>query len=398
MSEELKQSELFLIAGEPSGDLHGARLLHFLKQLGSFRFHGVGGNKMKGEGLISLLPLENFHIMGFSQIIKGLPKIFSHFRLLRNKILSENPEAVIFIDYPGFNLKMAKSLRKKGYQGKLIHFICPTIWAWRKNRRKTLCETLDLLITIFPFEANLFKNSSLNVKYIGHPCLEDVKERSSFATQLLKIHDRPIISIFPGSRKSIVLLDLPKQLLGALNLMQEDPAIAICISVALDSLQIEIEKIVSRLNLSHLLNHSIFLIPSKDTYSLMLNSKIAIATCGTVTLELALRKIPTVVVYDVSLLNAFIAKYFFRLKLPYYCIVNILFNQAVYPELMHQEFTSESVYKRALELYKPGKLRDFCINKCSQLPTLLSESNDQESPSKKAAAAILQLLNHSRYN
>ena len=175
----MKTYDIFIFAGEQSGDLHGAELLYALKQKEpNLQIMGVGGPKMRSQGIYSIEKMESFQVMGLSDVIKALPKLVFLFKNIRNTILKNNPKAVIFIDYPDFNMRMAKSLRKNGYTGKLIHYICPSVWAWRKGRIKDLAETLDLLLTIFPFEPQYFEKTPLKVEYVGNSLVKNIKDIS----------------------------------------------------------------------------------------------------------------------------------------------------------------------------------------------------------------------------
>lgn len=399
-STENQKIDLFVIAGEPSGDLHGQHLMRaLLKEAPSMNIAGIGGPHMRKEGLKCLLPMEEFQLMGISEVIKKIPKILKNLRFVRNKILACNPKAVIFIDYPDFNIRMAKALRKKGYKGKLIHYICPTVWAWRKGRMKTLCSTLDLLLCIFPFEKKYFENTSLKTIYVGNPSFEECKTTPGHAEWTGKHGinpERPLLGIFPGSRKSVVLLDLPKQLQAARRLQEDDPALAIGVSIASKTLFPAAEKIIAELGLGPALNKDLFLVPGKYTYDLMQMSKTAIATSGTVTLELALHEIPTVVVYDLTKFNGFLAKHVVRFNLPFYCIVNILCERSVFPELIYKDFTVENAYLAAKELHLPGTMRDQCLKECRRLPEIFSTQENPHIPpqsaSQKAAHSILALI------
>ncbi len=156
------QRHYFIFAGEASGDLHGGPLVKALKQLNpASTITGVAGPAMRAQGVECLIPMEEFQVMGFSDVLAAFPKLWRQFHQVRDTILTTKPEVVILIDYPGFNLRLAKALRKKGFQGKIVQMICPTVWAWGKNRIHTMVNTLDLLLTIYPFEADCFANTSL---------------------------------------------------------------------------------------------------------------------------------------------------------------------------------------------------------------------------------------------
>jgi lipid-A-disaccharide synthase len=384
------KKHLFIFAGEPSGDLHGAHLLQALKRiLPDYHTKGVGGPQMRSQGLQTVMDMEDFAVMGFTDVLKSLPKLYQNFIKIRDNILESNPEAVIFIDYPGFNLRMAHTLRKKGYKGRLIHYICPSVWAWGKNRIKKMTQTLDLLLTIFPFEAPYFSHTPLQVEYVGNPLQEYIRHHhydDHWHQKCELPKDKNLIAIFPGSRQGEIKRNLPKQLAGARLLRESDPNLAFGISCVSNHLIPLIQEIAS---LNHLKTGvDLFFVPKIFSYELMRDSQSAIAKSGTVTLELALHKRPTVVVYELSRLNHIIAKYGMRLNLPHYCIVNILCGKQVFPELIEQGFTSQNLYEQIRALHADGEARNACLTDCQKLQDLLQKNN----ASQTAAQAIAKVL------
>lgn len=377
-------SEIFLIAGEKSGDLHGAHLIKALSHLNpQLKFTGVAGPKMIKEGMECFMPMENFQVMGFSDVFKALPRLYKQFYVIRDQILKTNPAAVIFIDYPGFNLRLAKALRKKNYKGKLIHYICPSVWAWGKKRIQHMSETLDLLISIFPFEQDVFKKTPLRVDYVGNPLQSYIKEYSYDSEWKKKFPSltESIVAIFPGSRQAEIERNLKKQLHAASLFQEKYPKTSFAISSQETHSEV-IQNLIKQFNLKHTA-----IVPPKWTYELMRDSKSAIAKSGTVTLELALHKRPSVVVYELSKLNWFIAKFIVRLNLPHYCIVNILKNKRVFPELIEQGFNPENL---ALQLEKmhQGEQRASCLKDCEDLVEFFSKDQAE----KKAALSIKSVL------
>lgn len=382
--------QLFIFAGEPSGDLHGAHLIKALREsLPECHISGVGGPEMRAQNIKSFLNMEDFAVMGFSDVFRSFPKLYKQFKKIRDFILEIKPDAVIFIDYPGFNLRMAKALRKKDFQGKLIHYICPSVWAWGKKRIQHMAETLDLLLTIYPFEAQHFNQTSLPVKYIGNP-LQEYIQKHSYQHNWKQELDLPqhgnLIAIFPGSRKGEIRRNLPKQLEAAQHLLKDDPSVCFGISCAHEEIAQIIEEVLSSFSLK--LNTNFFIIPKKYSYELMRDCHSAIAKSGTVTLELALHGRPTVVVYELSWMNYLIAKCLIRLNLPHYCIVNILIGKTVFPELIERGFTGPNLYSHLKAIHETGEARNNCLSECQKIPKLLQ--NHQAST--QAAIAIKELL------
>lgn len=382
--------EIFLFAGEKSGDLVGSFLFQALQeQLPHYTFTGVAGPEMRAAGMEGILRTEEFELMGFSEILTSLPKLWKQFHMVRNHILDTQPEAVVLIDYPGFNLKMAASLRKHRYQGRIVQYISPTVWAWGKHRAKKMVETLDLLLTIYPFENDYFANTSLNVKYVGNP-VKEIIQRHRYVNDwagLFGIEDtRNLIAIFPGSRKGEIALNLPYHLKVAEMMKKQDPSTTFAISCAHEKI-VPVMHEMLRCN-SLKLNKDLFLLPKAYCYELMRDCRSALAKSGTVTLELALHKKPAVVMYKLTLLNRLIARYLMRLNLPHYCIVNILANKTIYPEFIEKGLSPSKLYASLRELTKDGKARQACVDECAKISKILQNTDASE----QAASAIKELL------
>jgi lipid-A-disaccharide synthase len=362
--------DLFISTGEPSGDLHGARLIKaLLEKRPNLKIGAVSGPRIRKLQVESLFRMEDLSIMGFIDVLLGLPKIIRQFFKIQRKILQLNPKVVVFVDYPGFHLRLEKSLKKKGFSGKLVHFVCPTVWAWGKKRISTMEKTLDLLLTIFPFEAKHFAHTGLKVKYIGHPLADSIP--------LPKLNNEPkekILGIFPGSRDKEIERNLPLQLEAAIRLQKIDPSLKIVISC------IKPLKVPLPLDL--------LLIPPEKTYDLMKSCHLAIATSGTVNLELALHNVPTVVTYAINNFDCFLAQKIFRINLPYYCIVNIILEKEVFPELFGPNLTFETLFSHTLRLWTDEKMRKKCFEECQKIRAALKKEEGLE----QGALEIVSLI------
>ena len=305
-------SKIFLFAGELSGDRLGESLM---KECKGDEFIGVGGPKMRSLGLQCILPTESFLVMGFTDLLKHLPRLIVLFYRVRKAILKANPDQVILIDYAEFNLKLAASLRKKGYKGKIVQYVCPSVWAWRKHRIQIMEKNLDEVMLLFPFEAECF--TELKTTFVGHP----LAKKPSIE------REPKYLTIFPGSRTKEIERNLPLQLKVAKRLSQH-----VAISVAHDKHRALIEKLAP----------GTLLFSGSD---IIKETDLAIATSGTICLELALAKVPTVVTYSISPMDLFIARKIFKINLPYYCIVNIILKKMVFPEFFGPDFTEENLMK-----------------------------------------------------
>jgi lipid-A-disaccharide synthase len=270
------------------------------------------------------------------------------------------------VDYPGFNLRLAKKLRQKGFKVNIVHYIAHNIWEWKKNRLHEMEKSLDLLLLIFPFEKALFEKSSLKAPYVGNPSLEAINNYAfdpHWREKCGLSPHKPLISLFPGSRKEEVEKNLKIQEAAALELIKRYP---------------EYEVAISGVNVS-----------AQFTYELMRESHLSLAKCGTVVLELALFQVPTVVTYRVSNLNFFIAKLLFHLdRLRFYSLPNILRQKRIFPELIGYFFSKENCITHA-EILLKEPYRTKCIEGCKEMREIL------KSPlpcSEQAAMEILPLL------
>ena len=358
--------DLFIFAGEPSGDLHGEKLLEALyKQNPNLKVKGVGGPKMRAQGMECFMPMEEFEVMGFVDVLSSLPKLIRHFRTIKNEILNSKPKGVVCIDYPGFNLRLARALKQKGSEAKRIHYICPTVWAWGKRRIPQMERCLDSLLTILPFEVDMFSRNQMDVSYVGHPLIKRIQSheynRLWKAPYGIPDHQQ-ILSIFPGSREKEILRNFPLQIKVAKRIQKENPDLLIAVSCSDEKFH-------------PLLKEAPFIIDSKDSYELMRGSHFAIATSGTITLELALHHIPTVVTYSIASFDLFIAQTLFRIDLPHYALPNIIGKHEIFPELFGPHFTEDNLFKKGMEFLLSQYKRSACTDACQVLKKLLGEKD-----------------------
>jgi lipid-A-disaccharide synthase len=387
-------TSVFIFAGERSGDLHGSHLMQALRQdLPSISFWGVGGPAMRKEGLTTSLHMEDFEVMGLTDVLCSLPKLLKHFFRLRYEILTQKPSAVILIDYPGFNLRLAKALRKKGYRGKIVQYICPSIWAHGQHRIQHMANTLDLLLTILPLELKYFSGTSLDVTYVGNPLREYI-QKYPYKEDWMQLMDIPkgnrLLALFPGSRQGEIERNLPFLLEASALLKQDHPDLRFAVSCANPHPIKFAFPLIESLGL--VLNKDIFMVPLDYTYELMRDCHGAIAKSGTVTLELALHQCPTLVVYNLTFLNRLFAKYILRLKLPHYALANIVAEELVFPELIEYGFSTENIYRTMIPLLEPTPQRKICIEGCKKIRALLEENR----ASRTAAKKIVELLDSPR--
>lgn len=375
--------DLFVFAGEKSADLHGEKLILSLRAKNpKLKISGVGGPRMRSAGMNCILKMEDFQVMGFIDVFRALPKLIRQFYFVADQIQKLKPKAVITIDYPGFNLRMAKHLKKRGFKGKLVHFICPSVWAWGKKRIPLMATNLDLLLSILPFEKEIFANTPLQVTFVGHPLSERIK---TYTYKIPPIpSDKKIIALFPGSRKKEIERNLCLQLDACRHLLTKHTDLHVALSVSDERFLPYIQKIVQEKGWA---KEEISLVPAEYSYELMKSAFLAIAKSGTVTLELAMHRVPTVVVYAVSRLDKIIAYDILRIRLPFYCLVNIIAQKEIFPELIGPRFTLENLTQKAEQLLTEP-VRSATQSACDQL---IRELSGRET-SKEAAAAILKII------
>lgn len=328
--------DLFLFCGEPSGDLHAESLLNQLKEKNpALKVFGVAGPRMRAQGVQSILAMEELQVMGFIDVFCALPKILRIFYQVAQTILKLQPKMVLTIDYPGFSLRLHRYLKKKGFTGKVVHFICPSVWAWGKHRIAFMEKYLDHLFTILPFESEIFQ--TLPAQYVGHPLISRMQ---SYNYQNLDLpNNKQIIALFPGSRSKEIARNLPIYLDACSHLCANNPTLHIALSIAQPKFHSQILSILQK----KAWKRPITFVASAQTYELMQQAHFAIAKSGTVTLELALHCVPTVVTYGLSKLDLIIARDVLRIRLPFYCLVNIIVNEEVFPELIGPYFTKTSL-------------------------------------------------------
>ncbi|KAG6559218.1 Lipid-A-disaccharide synthase [Candidatus Rhabdochlamydia oedothoracis] len=365
--------DLFIFCGEPSGDLHAESLLAELKvKKPTLNIFGVAGPRMRHQGVNPVLAMEELQVMGFIDVFCAFPKLVRMFYKVANAILELQPKMVFTIDYPGFSLRLHRHLKRRGFKGQIVHFICPSVWAWGKHRIAFMEKHLDHLFTILPFESQIFRK--LPTQYVGHPLNFRIQSYNYQNLDLPK--DKQIIALFPGSRSKEIERNLPIYLDTCKHLCANNPHLHIALSVAQPKFHSQILFILQKKNW----NYPITFVPSTHSYELMQKTHLAIAKSGTVTLELVLHFVPTVVTYGLSKLDLIIARDLLRIRLPFYCLVNIIANQEIFPELIGPYFTNTSLLSHAYHLLENHPVYQ---EKCKHILTLLGRANAAKEVSKQ---------------
>lgn len=310
----------YLIAGEASGDLYGGLLMQQLKQKDpSAEFKFWGGPEMKKESSGQLKSIKETSFMGFWEVAKNARKIKTFFDFAKYSIKEFNPDLIIFIDYPGFNLRMTTWAKDRGY--KTAFYISPQLWAWKENRHKILRDKVDLFFVILPFERDFYRNLDTPCTYVGHPLLEVINEQDEKEIpETIKT-----IGLFPGSRKQEIQNHLPILIDFAVRLKEYNFIIAGMSHIKKEFYLEHIDQYAAHVDIEY-----------DNTYGVMKKVDFAVSSSGTATLELALHMVPQMVIYKTSNLSFMIGK---RLvKTDYISLVNLIATREVVPELLQHAF------------------------------------------------------------
>ena len=324
----------YIIAGEASGDLHGSNLIKELKKKDAAAdIRCWGGDKMEAAGAMLVKHYKELAFMGFLEVIKNLRTILRNIKFCKADILSYQPTVIILIDYPGFNLRIAEWAKQQGI--KVIYYISPQVWAWKENRVKLIKNCVDKMLVILPFEKDFYKKWHYEVEYVGHPLVEVVDDFINAAKPTTAGGQRTTIALLPGSRQQEILKKLPIML----EVAKHFPAYQFVVAKApgLDEgFYAELLKPYS--NVSSVVN---------KTYELLVQSKAALVTSGTATLETALFAVPEVICYKGSAFSYQIAKRLIKIK--FIGLVNLIMDKEVVKELIQDELTVENL-KQELHL------------------------------------------------
>jgi lipid-A-disaccharide synthase len=363
----------YIIAGEASGDLHGSNLikeLHHLDASASIRCWG--GDMMQAAGATLVKHYRDLAFMGFAEVVKNLPTIFSNLKFCKQDISSFAPDVLVLIDYPGFNLRMAKWAKQQGF--KVVYYISPQVWAWKESRTKTIKKVVDKMLVILPFEEAFYDTWNYKVVYVGHPLAQVISDyQKNNAVEPLS--SKPIVAILPGSRQQEIQTKLPIMLSVAKDFPDYDFVVAKAPSVP-DSLYEEV--MLTSTNTKTVEN---------QTYNLLAQAAAALVTSGTATLETALFGVPQVVCYKGSAISYHIAKRLIKIK--YISLVNLIMNKKVVTELIQNELTYSNV-KNELQAILLDQVRIKTIKEdYRQLTNLLHQ---HDSASAMAAREIVGLL------
>ena len=330
-------SKYYIIAGEASGDLHGANLIKEIKKLDSNAdFRCWGGDLMQEEGVELVKHYRDLAFMGFLEVIKNIRTIFKNMKFCKEDIVNYSPDAVIFIDYPGFNLRIAEFVHENEIP--TLYYVSPQVWAWKQSRVEKIKKVVDKMFVILPFEKEFYKKLEYDVDFVGHPlidAIEQFKEKAISKQSFCEKHglnEKPIIALLPGSRSQ----EIEKKLPLMLSLSSEFNDYQFVIAGAPSRSKEYYDPFLTSDNVHLILN---------DTYNLLNNSHSALVTSGTATLETALFKVPQVVCYKSSAFSYRIAKILIGNRIKFISLVNLIVGNEIVKELIQGNLTKFNLIK-----------------------------------------------------
>lgn len=369
-----------IVAGEPSGDAHAAALVKALRRKNSqLEFFGATGPLMRAEGVDTVVNSDELAIMGILEVAQVFPRFLTAFRTLKAAAIARSPDAVILVDWPEFNLRLATALHRRGLR--VIYYISPQLWAWRPRRIKNIRRDVDLLLSILPFEAEWYKKRGVeHVEFVGHPLAGEVESRIDRA-EFCKQHDldpeKPIVSFLPGSRRKELERILPPMADAIRKLRVDHPEIQPVIVVAPSRTIDETRQILSSLN-------SITMVQGQTREALAASDAAAIAS-GTATLEGALLETPMVVVYKESAVNWHTLGRLITVS--HYGLVNLVAGTQIATELMQTDLTADRLVQELIQLLDPKSNRT-AREELRRVRNLLGEAGASE----RAADFVLKFL------
>ena len=378
--------KICVIAGEASGDLIGGSLISALKKLSNVPivFTGIGGEKMREEGLNSLFPINDLSIMGIFELLPHIPKLLRRINETVAHINLEKPDAVVTIDSPGFALRVANKV--KNSHTRLIHYVAPSVWAWKAWRAREMSKSLDRVLTLFHFEPAYFEVVGLDSKFVGHPVLESgaAKGNGNRFRSINRIapHEK-LICVLPGSRLVEVTKLLPV-MQGTLTLLEKEIGEFQLVMPLTDNVERYIKDTVRRWPYKINFTKGV----GETKYDAFAASDVALACSGTVALELALATVPYITIYKMTLISNILARIFVNIK--HVNIVNILLNENVVPELLLGKCKPHLIFPELLRALNDAEFKSNQRKKFKLALDLLIA--DGQLPSERAAHAVLEIM------
>lgn len=377
---------VYIIAGEPSGDLLAARLMKALKQLTdhSVRFAGIGGEAMRAEGLHSLFPQADLAVMGLAEVVPRIPKILRRLRETLADIEEKKPALILTVDSWGFTGRVAKALKEKGSTIPRLHYVAPMVWAWKEKRARSMAGLVDELLCLLPNEPAYFEKHGLKAVHVGHPVLERLDEKGDgqgFRRRHDIPTDAPLLCVLPGSRTSETSRLLPVFAETAALMARRFPGLRVVVP-GVETVAESVRRAVAGWKVPAVV------VDTAEKWDAFAASNAALAASGTVALELAVSSVPMVIAYRVAPLTAMLARRLLTIK--YVCLLNLLVDRLVVPELLQERCVSADLAEALTPLMRDGPERRLQLEGCAE--ALRALGVDGENPSLRAAREAMAMI------
>ena len=379
---------ILISAGEASGEMYGAQLIEALRRLDpSLEFFGVGGEKMRAAGCDLVVDAKDLAVVGITEIVAHLPKIWRLFHKLIDEAERRRPDLAVVIDSPAFNWRVARQMKKRGIP--VVYYVCPQFWAWRQGRVRLLRKYIDKALVIFPFEEEFYSDRGVNAEFVGHP-LADLRRpnitREQYAAENGLVASTSWITLMPGSRVKEVHMNLPAILDSAALLGDKyEYLLPVAPTLSRELIQSFMESRDGQLAKIHLV---------PEALPALAYSRAGIIASGTATVEAAMMELPFVMVYRVTALTYLLGRS--TVKVPHFAMVNLIAGEQTVPELVQQHFTAERVVAEMKQIIPDGAPREKMLNGLRRVRTLLrTTESGGDTPAERAAEAVSDILSRS---
>ncbi len=330
--------KIFILTGEPSGDkLAAEAIIKLKKKTNNIQYLSLGGENLKKIGIESIFSLNEVTYLGFTKVLTNIFKIKKRINETANKIIEFDPDILFSVDSPDFTLRVAETVKKRSKKIKTIHFVAPQVWVWREDRVKKIKKFIDHILLLFKFEKKYFEKENINCKFVGHPLLEKNNKYKIDINQIIE-KNKAIISIFPGSRVSEIEILMPI-LLDFIKLMNEKYDDFLFVFHSTETMRLMVEKYLKKITL----NNCQVISDENIKNHILEKSIFAVAKSGTISLEIANKKIPSVIIYKMNFINFMIVKALVKIK--FANIINIAADKMIIPELLQSKCNSKEIFK-----------------------------------------------------
>jgi lipid-A-disaccharide synthase len=369
--------------GEPSGDLYGGDLIRHLREIaGELEVFGLGGDRLEAANARLLAHVRDLAVVGLLEVLRHLRRLRGFFRSVIAEVDRRRPDVAVLVDYAGFNLRLARELRRRGVP--VVYYVSPQVWAWRRGRMRAIRDCVAHMIVIFPFEEALYREAGVSVTFVGHPLVDIARpavDRAAFLLGLGLDPSRPVLAVLPGSRRQEVAYNLPP-IAGALRILHESrPGLQFAFALAPSLDRRAFGEQVGGLPVTWVAGH---------THALLSAASAGIVASGTATVEAALMDLPMVVVYRLSPLTYALGRPF--VDVPHYAMPNLIAGREVVKELIQGDFRPERVASEALALLESASRRDAVRSGLREVRVRLGAPG----ASARAAALVAQILKRGR--